>query len=208
MLDKKQYHRLNDVFSQAQLIAVDMNLVLDNLFRWSLSQQNKIVIKQENTEIAPIIADIEAEFEPIAEVKNIRFETSCPPQAHILIDKTILMVILRNLLSNAFKFTPEGGTVSLNVNIEENKTHISVSDTGIGIPENILSKLFDLDSSKRRDGTAGEPGSGLGLLLIKELVELQNGTIRVKTQEEKGSEFLIGCRTSLLGFSEAMIFNE
>lgn len=191
VLDKKQYHRLNDVFSQAQLIGVDMNLVLDNLFRWSLSQQNKIVIKQENTLIAPIIADVEAEFEPIAEVKNIRFETSCPPQTHILIDKTILSSILRNLLSNAFKFTSDGGSVSISVNTENTNTHISIKDTGIGIPANILGKLFSLDSSKRRDGTAGEPGSGLGLLLTKELVELQNGTIRVKTQEGKGSEFSI-----------------
>ena len=187
LIKKKQYDRLDEIGTQAESIATDMNLVLDNLFRWGLSQQGKSIVKAQQIDLMPIVYDVQTEFKPIASLKEINFEVNCPENLSVFADKTIIASILRNLLSNAFKFTNKGGKVALDIKHEAKTIQIAINDTGIGIPQNIQNKLFELDSSKSRKGTNGEQGSGLGLLLCKELVELNNGKISIDSKENIGT---------------------
>jgi signal transduction histidine kinase len=101
----------------------------------------------------------------------------------------MILSVLRNLLSNALKFTPSGGNITLTAERKDKYVHVSVIDTGIGIDPKNVQKLFRIDENYTRKGTNKEPGSGLGLILCKEFVEKNNGIITVESQEFKGSVF-------------------
>lgn len=105
-------------------------------------------------------------------------------------DKQLLLTILRNLTTNAIKFTPKEGKITISINDEENFTKISVEDTGIGIPEEEIPKIFSIDNKFKRKGTEGEPSSGLGLLLCKEFIEKHGGKIWVESKINEGSKFI------------------
>ena len=135
-------------------------------------------------------------FESLAEGRNIRFDANIPTGSYeTLLDYDKLETILYNLLSNAFKFTPDGGGITLNVSLPNDNTSqlvaISIADTGPGIPEEDKVKIFDrfyqVDSSSSREFE----GSGIGLSLVKELVELMDGTIEVQSSASAGATFTI-----------------
>ena len=127
-----------------------------------------------------------------AEKKGItlRFEyPSTPIHAHLNKDK--FLRLLENLLSNAVKFTPGGGSVTLLLTNKGTKVLLQVSDTGIGIPAKLQSGMFDKFTRANRKGTAGETTTGLGLYIVKRIVELHGGTIRVESRENQGTSFFI-----------------
>ena len=99
--------------------------------------------------------------------------------------------VLRNLLSNALKFTNPGGNITISATQDDHTVEVSVSDTGIGIAEGHLPELFRIDTKYKQSGTANEPGTGLGLLLCKEFVERNDGSIQVESEVGKGSTFKI-----------------
>ena len=101
----------------------------------------------------------------------------------------MLKTILRNLVSNAIKFTNNGGTINIKARTNNSNVTISVSDNGIGIPPENLTKLFDISEVLTTKGTAEETGTGLGLLLCKEFVEKHGGKIWVESEVGKGSDF-------------------
>jgi two-component system sensor histidine kinase/response regulator len=101
----------------------------------------------------------------------------------------MLKTVLRNLVSNAIKFTNNGGAINITAEENPGNVTISVSDNGIGIKPNSLSKLFDISQIITTTGTAKETGTGLGLLLCKEFVEKHGGKIWVESEEGKGSDF-------------------
>jgi two-component system, sensor histidine kinase and response regulator len=104
-------------------------------------------------------------------------------------DYAMITTIMRNLVSNALKFTHAGGAVSLSASLREHAAEVTVTDTGCGIPPDGLAKLFRIDATYSGIGTDGEQGTGLGLILCKELVELQNGRIWVESAVGKGTTF-------------------
>jgi signal transduction histidine kinase len=126
---------------------------------------------------------------PNAEAKNITISYMTTDCINIFADKDMLLTVLRNLVSNAIKFTNKNGTI--NIYAEENSENvtISVSDNGIGISSDKLSKLFDISEVLTIKGTAGESGTGLGLLLCKEFVEKHSGKIWIESEVGKGSDF-------------------
>jgi signal transduction histidine kinase len=97
--------------------------------------------------------------------------------------------VVRNLLSNAVKFTTSGGSIDLSARVSGDIIEIAVVDTGVGIDENAIEKLFQIDEKYSKPGTAGESGTGLGLILCKELVEKNDGSIRVESEIGRGSTF-------------------
>jgi signal transduction histidine kinase len=101
----------------------------------------------------------------------------------------MINTILRNILGNAVKYTGRGGKVFVTTTVESNEIHISVKDTGTGISEEEIEKLFRLDSKFSKPGTANETGTGLGLKLCQEFAEKMGGRIRVESIENEGSEF-------------------
>ncbi len=126
---------------------------------------------------------------PVAAAKGITITYSSPYDIDVFADIDMLKIVLRNLVSNAIKFTNKNGTI--NINAEENSGNvlISVSDNGIGIPPDNLSKLFDISQVLTTKGTAEETGTGLGLFICKEFVEKHGGKIRVESKVGKGSDF-------------------
>ncbi len=165
---------------------------LENLLEWSRSQMGKI-------EYNPSQIDIKSLFErniqlmtETAAKKEISMEIGNSPRLLVKADNYMLNTIMRNLVSNAVKFTPSGGKVILQADIADaNTISISVSDTGVGMNENVKSKIFNIESKYSSPGTGGESGTGLGLILCKELVKLNFGSVSVESEEGKGSIFTV-----------------
>jgi signal transduction histidine kinase len=121
--------------------------------------------------------------------KNIKFKIEIDKTQTVLADRNMLQTIIRNLVSNAIKFTPPQGIITIKGSDNENLVHISIIDTGVGIEEDILPDLFKLNSQVTTKGTSGEAGTGFGLILCREMVEKNNGKIWVDSTPGNGSKF-------------------
>ena len=128
-------------------------------------------------------------FNKQAKLKNIQIKVNTPEELLINGDKNLLQIVLVNLVNNAVKFTKRNGLIELSVRNEENKLKFVVKDNGVGISPDRLSKLFKEEDVESTLGTGNEKGTGFGLLLCKEFVEMHNGQISVKSVDGKGSEF-------------------
>jgi signal transduction histidine kinase len=125
----------------------------------------------------------------IAVRKNITLKNSFPDNLTIMADKNMVKTILRNLISNAIKFTNKNGSVNAGASVTVNNVEISVCDSGIGMTEETMAKLFRLDANLSTHGTENEKGTGLGLILCREFVEKHGGKIWVESEPGKGSTF-------------------
>gem|GEM_PF-1559311 len=165
-----------------------LQTMLDNVLNWALSQMNGMQAQMNTSAVAPVIDHELTLLKPIAEAKGIELTSQIPTEAQLWIDKNHLAIIIRNLLQNALKFTPAGGAVC--IGYSQTRTHqtIDVTDTGIGMSEVILADTFRITPNSR-PGTANEPGTGLGLVLVKELVMANGGQITVVSEEGRGTTF-------------------
>ena len=168
--------------------------LLENLLEWSRIQTGRIVFNPVKINSQDLIEEAIAVAEINASKKNIQISVITDKYFVVYADVHMISTVIRNLLSNAIKFTPDGGSVKVNCTRALNEKgekiiKIVVSDTGIGMrPENI-NNLFKIEESKSSPGTAGEKGSGLGLILCKEFVEKHGGKIWVESEIDKGSTF-------------------
>ncbi|MDP4224476.1 MAG: ATP-binding protein [Bacteroidota bacterium] len=165
--------------------------ILQNLLDWSRSQTGMITFSPEFLNLKSLVDENIAELRLASARKEIDLNSEIDEDMTIFADKNMLNTILRNLVSNALKFTPRYGTVRIGAVINAGEVSISVKDTGIGIPEESMGELFRIDTNYTRPGTSLEQGTGLGLKLCKEFVELQGGKIHVTSKVKKGSEFII-----------------
>ncbi len=162
--------------------------LLENLLEWSRSQTGSIDFKAERFDIHAVIQENIDLLTGLAELKKINIVYSNTAEIVVNAHRYSINTVIRNLLSNAIKFTPQGGTIS--ILIEEGKSlTISVQDTGVGMSAETVQKLFQLGSKVSTLGTAKEKGTGLGLILCKDFVEKNGGTIAVESTEGKGSRF-------------------
>lgn len=170
--------------------AINLSNLLENLLQWARMQQGLIPFEPEVTKLNPIVIEsITLMMEP-AKSKEIDLTYDIPPEINVLADRNMLQTIIRNLVSNAVKFTQKGGRIGISAKVTEDKSvELSIKDTGIGMNPAMISDLFSLDIKTNRTGTEGEPSSGLGLLLCKEFVEKQGGKIWVESEEERGTRF-------------------
>jgi signal transduction histidine kinase len=163
--------------------------LLENLLEWAKSQQNEIVFNPEKINLKDLVFNIMNLFSEVILNKEINIVNEIPEDQFLVADKNMLSTVLRNLISNAIKFTPNGKSIKILVaNMGEN-IKISVQDEGTGIREEDLPKLFNSLSPLSTYGTQGEKGSGLGLLLCKDFIERHNGIIEVNSIWGKGSTF-------------------
>lgn len=160
--------------------------LLENLLTWSRIQQGMLTPIPQPCDLHRIVEYNIALLAPSADHKQIALKNSVMPMMGYA-DPNMLNTIIRNLLSNAIKFTPTGGTVEIGATHEQDNVMVMISDTGIGIPEEKLATLFHIATKTQRDGTAGEKGTGLGLILCKEFVEKNGGRIWVESEVGKGS---------------------
>jgi signal transduction histidine kinase len=164
--------------------------LLENLLQWSRTQTGHISFEPTRIKLNEIILETFLLHSGMAEQKNILLESSVNDNTFIFADENMVKTIIRNLISNAIKFTPDNGQINIKALEQQSMIEITVSDTGVGISEENLKKLFRLDTPVSTMGTQKEKGTGLGLLLCKEFVEKHGGKIRVESTEGKGSDFI------------------
>ena len=182
-------HEITDYIDQT---VFSLTGLLENLLNWAQNQQGKFPYQEENIDTKATIQEVVKLFSTITLLKNIRIKLKIKPKLIIPGDRNSMMMIIRNLLSNALKFTHKGGTVSISTAITpDGKAEIVVSDNGIGIPAEKIPWLFDFKENKSTYGTEKEKGIGLGLNLIHEFVKMNKGTIEVKSTVGKGTSFIL-----------------
>ncbi|GAB1371881.1 hypothetical protein MASR1M45_19430 [Candidatus Kapaibacterium sp.] len=165
--------------------------LLENLLEWSKTQRELIVTEYTKFDLNSLINNINSLFRIRASSKNIKLYNHVPKETSIIADLNLLNTIIRNLVSNAIKFTPDGGSIEITYSKDDNYHKISVIDSGVGMSEEILKSLFDAQHNSSSLGTNNEKGSGLGLLLVKELLLKMNGDISVESVINKGSKFIV-----------------
>ncbi|MEI6434680.1 MAG: PAS domain S-box protein [Bacteroidota bacterium] len=165
--------------------------LLMNLMEWARSQTGRMEFNPEYFEMVDFLNEIILSFDVIAEPKSIIINTALPLNAPVFADKAMIGTIFRNLISNAIKFTQPGGKITISAEKKQSELSVTVSDSGVGILQERIEKLFRIDESYSTAGTNNERGTGLGLILCKEFIEKHGGKIRVESAVGKGSEFKI-----------------
>ena len=166
--------------------------LLDNLLHWSRAQRGIIEYRPELISVKKIVHDIVDLFIPNFQEKNITYRIELTDgDDEIWADENLTSTILRNLVSNAIKFTRKNGQVEISCGRKGKMIEISVKDNGVGISRKSLSKLFSIDQHVTTTGTSDETGTGLGLILSKEFIEKQHGTIKVESEEGSGTTFRV-----------------
>ena len=163
--------------------------LLEDILLWARTQQGRIPFKPLILSFGDICLDILKTLNPNANAKNITISYSAPDKINVFADIDMLKTVLRNLVSNAIKFTNNGGAIKINAEENFENVTISISDNGVGIASDDIKKLFDISQVLTTKGTAEEKGTGLGLLLCKEFVEKHCGKIWVESEVGKGSDF-------------------
>ncbi|HEX7585162.1 MAG TPA: two-component regulator propeller domain-containing protein [Prolixibacteraceae bacterium] len=169
--------------------AVQTLRLLENLLEWANSQTGKIVFKPVPIKLNDLLNEEFSILNDMAIGKNIELKNSITDDLTIFADKNMIKTILRNLTSNAIKFTHKNGKVEVNALINNGHVEISVSDNGIGMTQEAMAKLFRIDANLSTYGTENEKGTGLGLILCKEFVDKHHGKIWVETKLGVGSQF-------------------
>ncbi len=163
--------------------------LLENLLQWSLVQRGESEYEPSVCKLADIVRQNIELMYTLAVHKNITFKSDVPDDLKIWADKSMLETILRNLLSNAVKFSQPGGEISISASLQKDRVLVSVTDNGVGMAPELLSRLFMMDKISSRKGTAQEKGTGLGLLLCKEFVQKHKGEIWATSRPGNGTTF-------------------
>ncbi|NQU35494.1 MAG: PAS domain-containing sensor histidine kinase [Bacteroidetes bacterium] len=192
LIDRVRSKDYSDISIYADIILNSSKGAMDllkNLLDWSLSQTGRIEFNPEYFEISELINKTIHIMTSTAMQKSIIITKKLPQKATIYADKNMIRTVLRNLISNAIKFTHPDGTITISAKEDQNALKISVTDTGIGIPSDYIDKLFHIDNTYSTVGTQKEKGTGLGLTLCNEFIEKHGGKIWVESIVGEGSAF-------------------
>ncbi|MEP2024980.1 MAG: tetratricopeptide repeat-containing sensor histidine kinase [Reichenbachiella sp.] len=191
LVESKDYDGLLKLGTMLDTSTKEVSSLLDNLLEWAMSQQGRMPYKPETIKLHELCNSNLSIMENLATAKQITLTEKIKEKVSITADKNSVSTIIRNLVSNAIKFTPEGGSVDLQLTYDLNMAVLIVKDSGIGIPKEKMEHLFDFKGERSRWGTDGEKGVGLGLTLVHEFTELNKGKIEVESEEGKGTTFRV-----------------
>ncbi len=163
--------------------------LLDNLLKWSISQTTELHVKKEICFPYHIITETLLLFHEQIASKNINFVNNIPFTLQIMVDKNMFASIIRNLISNALKFTPKDGKVSINSRVSTEKVFISIHDSGIGLSSNQIADIMNHSNIISTPGTTNEQGTGIGLYLCNEFIHKHGGNLVIESILGKGSTF-------------------
>jgi PAS domain S-box-containing protein len=190
--DFEGMERYAEVILQSSKRAMDL---LTNLMEWSRSQTGRIEFNPEYIEMVDFINETTLIFDDIARQKNIVINKELPSNAIAFADKSMMSTVMRNLVSNAIKFTKSNGRIIISIEEKPKEIILAVKDNGIGIAKSDIEKLFKIEESYSTKGTQNEQGTGLGLILCKEFVEKHNGKIWAESEQGFGSTFYLSIPT-------------
>lgn len=167
------------------------DLTLSNLLNWSIKQMSGLKINQSTVTLYLVADEMERVFEFALQQKNITLTNRVPADVKVYFDEQHLTIVLRNLVSNAIKFTQQNGCITVGAVMDGSNINVYVQDNGKGMSAEDVAKLFNATSYFTTRGTSGEKGTGLGLMLCKELLELNGGSIGLESAPGKGSTFYL-----------------
>jgi signal transduction histidine kinase len=181
-------HELPAALKELRSRFMHTRTLLNNLLDWTLVQMDKINLKPTRINLK-LLVDENIELMSSVQSKQIHFTNSISPDTFALADNNTVNLVIRNLLGNAMKFTNDGGSITVSAEEKQHEWVIAVADNGIGMKPEVVEMLFDKINPYSSRGTANEKGTGLGLILVKEFIEKNNGRVWVKSAEGEGSTF-------------------
>jgi PAS domain S-box-containing protein len=185
-----------DSFSEKELLLLSTALhkstrntfeLLEDLLQWARMSQGGMDFAPTATSLAELVNQSLSTAQDLAESKDIAIRRDIPPRLTVLADRPMIKTVIRNILSNAIKFTPRGGEIFITASQSEQQVIVAVQDNGLGMSEHAFSSLFSLEKEKRPLGTEGENGTGLGLMLCKQFIEQHGGHIWAQGEPSKGT---------------------
>lgn len=191
LMKANNFELLQKLGSTLEQSALALNNLLDNLLHWANQQLGQLQFQSKPIRLSNAIEDVYEFFEFIAANKNIALVNQTSEETQLLADPNAFAMILRNLVDNALKFTPENGKICIRELLEENSVMIAVQDNGVGIEKTKLKHIFDSTGLQTTHGTNGEAGSGLGLSLVHYFVAQNKGSISVISTPEEGTTFSV-----------------
>ena len=188
MIEVKSYEEAQLFLDLATNSSKNSYELLENLLHWARTQLEAANVCPESFDPHEIIDDGLKVLQNSLISKEIQVGLNIETQKKVWADKEMMRIVIRNLLSNAIKYTPKQGSLRINVSEKNNTICISIKDSGIGISADRLNKLFNFTENKSTRGTDGEIGTGLGLVLSKELVQLNQGSLSITSEINKGTQ--------------------
>jgi len=188
-IDEQDQSKINEIAHAIHTSGKNTFRLLENLLEWSGSQTGTIKFEPESFLINQLIQDTITLCSHHADAKNICIRQQVPDQLTAYADKNMIQTVVRNLLTNAIKFTNPQGQITITAAQKTDQIHVTVSDNGIGMKPKAIEALFNIHEKSSTPGTENELGTGLGLILCKEFIEKHGSTIEVNSEPGKGSHF-------------------
>ncbi|MEQ9299360.1 MAG: HAMP domain-containing sensor histidine kinase [Cyclobacteriaceae bacterium] len=190
-LKKGKTEKISELSDKIQQSVNNLNQLLDNLLNWASSQTSALPYHPEALPAKQIIDEAINLFSDTADAKQIAISNKVDMDIMIYADRNGVSTIFRNLINNALKFTPENGSIQIAAEQDGDNVKIVTTDNGVGIDQSKISSLFQLSNDKSTQGTSGEKGTGLGLVLCQEFAKVNKGLIWVESELQKGSSFYV-----------------
>ena len=190
-LKKGKTEKIGELSDKIQHSVNNLNQLLDNLLNWASSQTSTLPYQPEPLPVGQVISEAISLFSDTAHAKQIQISLNVEEGTLIYADRNGVSTIFRNLVNNALKFTPEGGRIEISAELDKDNVKIVTTDNGVGIEKSKISSLFQLSNDKSTQGTSGERGTGLGLVLCQEFAKANKGLIWVESELSKGTSFYV-----------------
>jgi signal transduction histidine kinase len=188
-IQSKDFHDREKFIAMLEQPTTASYNLLEDLLAWSRSISNNLNFNPELVNLHTILFTSMEMVRSAAQEKNITLQSKIPELLEVYADKNLVSALFRNLMSNAIKYTPNGGLVSVNYQFADGRTKISITDTGIGINSQQIKKILDPSAFYTTYGTQNEKGSGLGLIICQEFAKVHGGTLYIESKPGQGSMF-------------------
>lgn len=190
-IDEMPKDRIKNLVHSIKETSNETYNLLNNLLHWALSQQGQITVKRQKLEFNSLISRSLKQYEKLATQKQITIYRDFTSELFIKADTDTIELIVRNLISNAIKFTPKGKNIYVSTTINKGSAELRIKDEGVGITPDILEDIFTLTLTSSTCGTEQEKGTGLGLLLCKEFADLNDAQIEIQSEAGLGTEIIL-----------------
>ena len=201
--DLIQYHsrkgdiaKLTEVGFKISTAVNNVNQLLDNLLNWAMNQRNMLKCEPTQINLKEIFERVENIFKESITAKNLVINNKLTDECLIFSDRNMTLSVLRNVLSNAIKFSYKKGTIMVRNQSTGNDTMVTITDQGVGMSPDKVNVLFHLKEKKSTLGTNREKGTGLGMVLVKDFVEMNNGSVTIESQPNQGTKVTLCFQTA------------
>jgi signal transduction histidine kinase len=191
-LETKNYSELDQLLHQNSAIANGAYSLLDNLLHWALLQTKQLYFSKDSVHLYSIVQQIEYNYKPLLLDKSIAFENAVSKNSFIFVDLDSLKIVLRNLLDNAIKFSPENSKISFyTVETNSNFCQLVIQDSGLGMNQNTINELLEDNELLAKKSNSEIIGTGLGMQLCKQMIKKNGGTLAIESELNKGTKMIL-----------------